>query len=58
MKNLAKEIKLEEILRKVYPEQYQQIMELVYYEIIEGNPLYLYESWQETTSLSYDEIKR
>jgi transposase len=58
MKNLAKEIKLEEILREVYPEEYQQIMELVYYEIIEGNPLYLYESWQEATSLSYDIIKR
>lgn len=58
MKNLAKEIKLEEILKEVYPEEYQQIMELVYYEITEGNPLYLYENWKETTSLSYDTIKR
>jgi hypothetical protein len=58
MKNLAKEIKLAEILKEVYPEEYQQIMELVYYEITEGNPLYLYENWKETTSLSYDTIKR
>lgn len=58
MKNLAKEIKLEEILKEIYPEEYQQIMELVYYEITEGNPLYLYENWKETTSLSYDTIKR
>lgn len=52
VKKLAEEIGLEKILKEVYPKEYIKIMEIVYYEVTEANPMYLYENWRETTNLS------
>lgn len=58
IKQIAKEIGLDKILKEVFRDKCEEILEITYYEITEANPLYLYESWREATSLSDEKKER
>ena len=45
--NLWKELKLQETVKEIYPEDYQAINGLVNYVISESKPYYLYSPWIE-----------
>jgi len=44
---IAKEIKLSKVLRSIFPENYKNYLALAFFKIIESEPYYLYELWQE-----------
>jgi len=47
LNRLMDKIGLEDIIRGVFPEHYHELIALVFYEIIEMNPLYLFPYWLE-----------
>ena len=47
LRYLAKELGLYQILKSVFPDKYEQILALAFYEITEASPLYLFEYWQQ-----------
>lgn len=51
LRYLSKEIGLYEALKSCFPEQLEQILALVFYEIIEAAPQYLFEYWQHEVYL-------
>ena len=48
---LAQECKLYETVKKVFPKEYETIMNLVYFKVIEHQPYYLFHPWSEGTYL-------
>jgi len=48
---LAKECKLHEVVKQVFPDDYQTIMNLVYFKVIDHQPYYLFQSWAEGSYL-------
>lgn len=53
LNELAKECGLREVLNNVYPEASDEILNLVYFKILEMAPYYLYKDWGEKTYLPY-----
>lgn len=51
LRYIAKELGLYQILQSVFPDKFEQILALAYYEIIESSPLYLFEYWQQDAYL-------
>lgn len=49
LNELASECKLKEVLNEVYPEKSDEILNLVYFKILESSPYYLYKDWEEST---------
>ncbi len=45
LEELAKKLKLSEILSTSFPEHYKELLSLAYYQIIEADPVYLFEHW-------------
>ena len=48
---LAKECKLYDTVKEVFPNEYQSIMNLIYFKVIEHEPYYLFQSWAEGSYL-------
>ena len=44
---ISENIKLKEILQRVFPDKYNEILSLAYYSICENKALYYYEEWKE-----------
>lgn len=44
---ISENIKLKEILQRVFPDKYNEILGLAYYSICENKALYYYEEWKE-----------
>lgn len=55
LRYIAKELGLYQILKSVYPDKFEQMLALAFYEIIEASPLYLFEYWQQDAH--FPEIK-
>jgi transposase len=51
LRHLAKEIGLYQVLKSVFPNNFEQILALSFYEIMEASPLYLFEYWQQDSFL-------
>ncbi len=51
LRYLAKELGLFQILKSVFPDKFEQILSLAFYEITEASPLYLFEYWQQDSFL-------
>lgn len=49
LKKIAEQIGLTEILKKVFPDDYQTLLALSFFEISEANPIYIFPYWVETT---------
>ncbi len=47
LEHFAKKSKLKEVLQEVFPKEYINILNLVYFKIIEHQPYYLFHSWAE-----------
>ena len=45
--NLSKKLEITNILETVFPESYNEILALCYYDIMEGAPLYLFPHWHD-----------
>src|SRR6056297_2084096 len=48
---IAKKIGLRSVLEKCYPDHYKELLALAFYEISDGNPLYLFPYWLEENHL-------
>ena len=48
---LSEECKLKEVVKTVFPKDYQNILNLVFFKVIEHDPYYLFQSWAEGTYL-------
>jgi len=48
---LSEECKLKEVVKAVFPKKYQDIMNLVFFKVIEHEPYYLFQTWAEGTHL-------
>jgi len=48
---LAKECGLYETVKEVFLDEYQTLMNLIYYKVIEHEPYYLFQSWAESSYL-------
>ncbi len=51
LQKLAEEIKLTQLLKNVFPSDYQRLLALAYFEISEAVPLYIFPYWAESTVL-------
>ena len=51
MQQVAQRIGLTQILQEVFPDHYQSLLALAYFEICETAPLYLFPYWVESTHL-------
>jgi len=51
LRYLAKELGLYQILETVFPDTFEQILALTFYEITEASPMYLFEYWQQDSFL-------
>lgn len=49
---IIQKIGLDTIIKNCYPDIYNEIFALIYYEIMEGNPSYLFPYWLEEQNLS------
>ena len=47
VENIAKRIGVKHILQTVFPNAYNDILALAYYDIMEGSPLYLFPYWHD-----------
>ena len=56
LNTLAKNIGLTPLLQEVFPKQWQRILTCAFYEVSEKRPLYLCESWTESTQTETHEI--
>lgn len=56
LKTIAQKIGLTHVLQDVFPELWQRILTCAFYEVSEKRPLYLCESWTESTQTDTDEI--
>jgi hypothetical protein len=56
LKAIAEEIGLTHLLQEVFPELWQRILTCAFYEVSEKRPLYLCESWTESTETETHEI--
>jgi len=52
LEQIAKKLKLSEILAIVFPEHYNELLYLAYYLIIESTPFYLFEHWYDEQYIS------
>jgi len=52
LKSLSERLKLPELLVKVFPENYNEILALAFYEIAQSSPLYLFHYWLEEHHLN------
>ena len=48
---LAEECKLKKVLKEIYPESYQDLLNLVFFKISTSSPYYLYKDWSESVYL-------
>lgn len=53
LEHLARKTQLKDILQKVFPKNYVNILNLIYFKIIKHSPYYLFQTWAESTYL-YD----
>ncbi|MGC9523851.1 MAG: IS1634 family transposase, partial [Anaerolineae bacterium] len=51
LKHIAQSIGLTDILKKIFPDDYKEILAFAYYDISESKALYLFKSWIEMTYL-------
>jgi transposase len=51
LEHLAKESKLKDVLQKVFPKEYANILNLIYFKIIKHAPYYLFQTWAESAYL-------
>ena len=51
LKHISKQIKLTDVLAKIFPEQYKQFLHLASFKVATGEPFYLYNYWHETQFL-------
>ena len=51
LKHISKQIQLTEVLAKIFPEQYKQLLYLASFKVATGEPFYLYSYWHETQFL-------
>jgi len=56
LNTIAEKIGLKRILREVFPQLWQRILTCAFYEVSERRPLYLCESWTESTETETHEI--
>jgi len=48
---LSRKLGLMQVLKSYFPEHYNQILALIFYELSEASPLYLFEYWQQEMHL-------
>lgn len=53
LQSIVERIGLISILQKTFPDIWQEILACVFFEVSERKPLYLCESWSETTDIAY-----
>jgi len=56
LETIAEKIGLTRVLQEVFPELWQRILTCAFYEVSEKRPLYLCESWTESTQTETHEI--
>lgn len=56
LKCLSEKIGIDNIVKNCFPEDYNEIMAMVYYEVMEGSPTYLFQYWLEEHHLP--EVKK
>ena len=55
LNTITKTSGLENILTKVFPDNWQEILTCAFYELCEKNPMYLCEEWNDLTVTPYNE---
>ena len=49
---ISKKLNLKKILEAVFPNHYNELLSIIYYQIIEAEPMYLFENWYDENYLS------
>src|SRR3990167_3599148 len=51
LRNIARQLSLDKVLARIFPEHYKQLLYLASFKIVMGEPFYLYPYWSESNFL-------